>query len=155
MGFATHLGPWRLGTVKEGASRNCGVTNVSQSATISYTDTTNTNLFILPAGAQVLAIYVDVITAFTDSGTDVIDIGKTGSSAFFVSAINVASTGHNVATLVAGNLATIVNVGTTDVQVTAKYTGQNGNAGAGSARITVQYAVKSSAGTENPSATEV
>ena len=72
MGFSTHLGPQRLGTVKEGASRNCGVTIVSQSNTVAYTDTTAKNLFIIPAGAQVINVIVDVVTAFTDTGTDLL-----------------------------------------------------------------------------------
>lgn len=155
MGFATHLGPWRLGTVKEGASRNCGVTIVSQSASVAYTNTTAKNLFILPAGAQVINVIVDVVTAFNGTGTDLLDIGKTGSAAFFVNDLDVSSTGHTNCTLVAANLATIYNIGTSDVQVTATYVDQNSNASAGLAYVTVVYAVKSSTGTENPSATEV
>ena len=150
MGFASHRGPWRLGTVLEGSARNAGVTVVSQSATVSYTDTTAKNLFILPAGAQVIAVYIDVITAFTGTGTDLLDIGKTGTANFFVNDADVSATGHFVATLVAGNLATIYNIGTSDVQVTATYIDQSSNAGAGSARVTFLYAVKDENGAENP-----
>lgn len=150
MGFSTHLGPQRLGTVKEGASRNCGVTIVSQSNTVAYTDTTAKNLFIIPAGAQVINVIVDVVTAFTDTGTDLLAIGKTGSAGFFVAAQDVSAQIHTVSTLVAANLSGVVNVGTSDVQVTATFTGQNGNAGAGLAYVTFVYAVKDSSGNENP-----
>lgn len=150
MGFSTHLGPQRLGTVKEGSGRNCGVTIVSQSNTVAYTDSTAKNLFILPAGAQVLNIIIDVVTAFTDTGTDTISIGKTGSAAYFVNAADVSAQIHTNATLVAANLSGIVNVGTSDVQVIGTFAGQNGNAGAGLAYVTCVYAVKSSDGLENP-----
>lgn len=150
MGWQTHLGPFRLGTVREGASRNCGVNVVSQSNTITFGDTTAKNLFILPAGAQVIAVYVDVTTAFNSSGTEVVDIGKTGTANFFVDDQTLTATGHFVCTLVPGNLATIVNVGTSDVQVTATFVQSVADATTGAARITFVYAVKDENGNENP-----
>jgi hypothetical protein len=155
MGFATHLGPYRLGTIKEGAARNCGVNVVSQSNTVAYTDTTAKSLFILPAGSQVLSIYIDVITAFNSSGTEVLDVGKTGDGAFFVNDQTLTATGHFVATLVPANLATIVNVGTTDIQVTATFVQSVADATTGLARVTCLYAVKDSDGNENPPAATV
>jgi hypothetical protein len=150
MGFASHRGPWRLGTVLEGSTKNAGVTIVSQSNTIAYTDTTAKDLFILPAGAQVLAVYVDVLTAFNSSGTDLLDIGKTGTANFFVNDQDVSATGHFVSTLVAGNLATIVNIGTSDVTVIGTFVQSVADADAGSARVTFVYAVKDASGNENP-----
>lgn len=150
MGFATHLGPFRLGTVKEGAAANCGVNVVSQSATITNADTAVKNLFILPAGAQVISIYIDVITAFNSSGTDLLSVGKTGSNTFFVNGQDVSTTGHLVGTLVPGNLATIFNVGTVDVQVVGIYVQSVGDSTTGSARVTCVYAVKDANGNENP-----
>ena len=67
MGFATHLGPWLLGTVKNttgstaGTIRNMGATVVSQSADVVYGTLTGT-AFVLPAGAQV----TDVTVVTTD-----------------------------------------------------------------------------------------
>jgi hypothetical protein len=147
MGYATHLGPIRFGTVKENAGFNCGSPVLVQSATLANTNTTAKNLFILPAGSQVLYVTVDVITAFNDTGTDLVDIGSSSSGALFVSALSVASTGHTVATLVAANLATITNIGTTDMQVTATYTGANADSSAGSALITVGYVMRNVDGT--------
>ena len=64
MGFASHLGPWRLGTVKDttgttaGTIQNMGCTVVAQSAATTVADTTATNLFVLPAGSQIINFYV-------------------------------------------------------------------------------------------------
>jgi hypothetical protein len=150
MGFATHLGPYRLGTIKEGAARNCGVNVVSQSATVTFADTTAKNLFILPAGAQVLSIFVDVLTVFNSSGTEVLDIGKTGTANFFVDDQTLTALGHFNCTFVAANVATIFNVGTTDIQVTATFVQSVADATTGSARVTFLYAVKDTDGNENP-----
>ena len=74
MGFATHLGPWLLGTVKNttgttaATTRNTGCTVVAQSNVTTYADTTATNQFVLPAGAQILNIYLDVTAAFNEIG---------------------------------------------------------------------------------------
>ena len=64
MGFATHLGPWLLGTVKDttgttaGSVRNTGATIVAQTNTASFTFAAiNSSLtgtaFCLPAGALI------------------------------------------------------------------------------------------------------
>lgn len=152
MGFATHLGPYRLGTVKEGAARNCGVNVVSQSATVTFANTTATNLFIIPAGAQILAIYVTVLTVFNSSGTEVLDIGKTGSAAFYVDDQTLTALGHFTCTPVAANAALVYNVGATDIQITATFVQSVADATTGSARVTFLYAVKDEAGNENPPA---
>ena len=70
MGFASHLGPWRLGTVKDttgttaGSISNMGCTIVAQSKAITKSTTTAVNAAVLPAGAQITNIYVDVTEAF-------------------------------------------------------------------------------------------
>ena len=75
MGFASHLGPWQLGTVKDttgstsGTVRNMGSTIVSQTKKIDYTGTTvaapnTTQIAVLPAGAQIIDINVDTLVAF-------------------------------------------------------------------------------------------
>ena len=56
MGFATHLGPWLLGTVRyttgttAGTVRNTGCTTVAQSGVVTKSTTSATTLFALPAG---------------------------------------------------------------------------------------------------------
>jgi len=71
MGFATHLGPWLLGTVKNttgatsGTIRNLGATVVSQSKAILYTDiTAATVAFTIPAGSQILTAQFNTTVAY-------------------------------------------------------------------------------------------
>lgn len=116
---------------------NGGVVVQAKRGSIGWTATTATALFTLPAGAVPLEVLVDVTTTFNDSGTDVIDVGKTGTGDFFVADVAVTSTGRKVPTRT--NLG--VSVGTSAVTVTAIYAGQNGDASAGAATITVLYLV--------------
>ena len=80
MGFAAHLGPWRLGTNKDttgttaATTSNMGCTVVAQSKATTFADSTATNMFAIPAGAQILNVYLFVRGAFapemvTISGT--------------------------------------------------------------------------------------
>jgi hypothetical protein len=121
MGFATHLGPWLLGTVKNttgttaGTIRNTGTTIVAQNFTVSQTDTGTVTAGALPAGALITAIQlITPVTAFT-SGTISISIAGTvvvnGASlptTLGVTALTVATTGAPV----------VNNVGATDALIT-------------------------------------
>ena len=86
MGFATHLGPWLLGTVKNttgttaGTIRNMGATVVSQTAPTTVSDTTATTLFVLPAGAQITNFFVDITTAYAGTTGNTITIQTSGGS---------------------------------------------------------------------------
>jgi hypothetical protein len=57
MGFASHLGPWLLGTNKyttgttAGTIQNMGATIVAQTDTVTFADTTAVTAAVLPAGA--------------------------------------------------------------------------------------------------------
>lgn len=104
---------------------------------IGWADTTDTTLFQLPANAVPLNIYVDVPTAFNDTGTDLLNVGITGTTAYFISGLDVSSTGRKAPTL----LKMGESVGTSAVSVTAKYTGQNSDSSAGQAIIEVLYMV--------------
>lgn len=82
MGFATHLGPWLLGTVKEttasvtatnaanGLVRNTGVTNVTQTFNLSGAGGSQTVAgCVIPAGSILTNMQVYVTTAFTAGAT--------------------------------------------------------------------------------------
>jgi hypothetical protein len=119
------------------ASTAGGVAIEAMSGTVSRTDTTAKALFDLPPGAVPLDVLINVTTAFNDSGTDVLDVGKTGTDNYFVSALDVSATGRKAPTRT--NLD--VSVGSSKITVTAKYTGQNGNSTTGAAVVTVLYVV--------------
>lgn len=96
---------------------------------------------VIPAGAIVLpGSGVQVITAFNDSGTDLLDIGTTGDADEFASAIVISAVGY----IVVDDIATHNGYDdTTDVTVTATYTGQNSNSTAGVADVVILFATKS------------
>jgi len=158
MGFATHLGPWLLGTVKNttgttaGTIQNTGTTNVTQTATTTVSDTTAKTIAVIPAGAQITNIFCDITTAYAGSTGNTITIQTSGGTA--LATVGSASTtplavGRATTTLSGTNIATILNVGTTDLILQVIYACA-GTASGGAAQITVQYAVKDSSGNSAP-----
>lgn len=109
-----------------------------QSNTIAYTNTTAKDLVTLPANAVIDDILVNVTTAFNDSGTDLLDIGlKGGAGDYYAADVDVSS-----AVLVRPSGITHAgSVGATAVTITGTYAGQNTNATAGAATVTVIYHV--------------
>jgi len=149
MGFATHLGPWLLGTVKNttgttaGTIRNMGATVVSQSSNVVYGTLTGT-AFVLPAGAQVTDIKVVTTTVFSAATTCKLSIGGTDfTTTGTITSVGSASLGAN-ATTPGGWL----NVGSTDAIVTYTLAGTALTTGA--ATIVISYVVRGSDGAANP-----
>lgn len=108
--------------------------------TVAYTDTTAKSLFTLPEGAVVVGITVNVTTAFNDTGTDLLDIGITGTGNYYANDLNVATatqitTGMQVARLFSTPLAE-------DTVVTATFIGQNADALAGAATVCFLYILR-------------
>ena len=153
MGFATHLGPWLLGTVKNttgstaGTIRNMGATVVSQSSNVVYGTLTGT-AFVLPAGAQVTDIKVVTTTVFSAATTCKLSIGGTDfTTTGTITGVGSASLGAN-ATTPGGWL----NVGSTDAIVTYTLAGTSLTTGA--ATIVISYVVRGSDGAANPTASQ-
>jgi hypothetical protein len=166
MGFATHLGPWLLGTVKNttgttvGTVANTGTTIVSQTFKKDYTATTVaapsvTTIACLPAGAQILDIYVDVLTAFTGSTAANMIIGKTGTTNAFWTTTDITAAGRQAITNAnltnwAGAATTAApagaGIGSTDVLVLATLSPTVATVTAGTVQYTIVYAVKNSDG---------
>ena len=160
MGFAAHLGPWRLGTVKDttgttaATTSNMGCTVVAQSKATTYADTTATNMFALPAGAQLLNIFLDVTEAF-NAGTNnsiTIKVGSTTVASVTATSANI-TTGRQTLTLAAP--ATWVNVGSSDIFVTATFAGTGTAASTGIGYVTAEYVVRGSDGAQAPTAQQV
>jgi hypothetical protein len=149
MGFATHLGPWLLGTVKNttgttvGTIRNMGATVVSQSTTVAYGTLTG-NAFVLPAGAQVTHVTIVTTTVFSAATTLKLSIGgvdftTTGTIT------NVGGVNLNANATTPGGW---LNVGSTDAQVT--YTMAGTSLSTGAATVFIMYVVRDSDGSANP-----
>ena len=150
MGFATHLGPWGTGTVKDttgttaGTIRNVGLSVLSQ-ATPLAAGAAATTVAVLPAGSQILNIYINTTTIFDAATTLTIGDGTTANK--YLTSTTITSVGLISAD--AGNLVNteINNIGTSDVLVTATL---GGSAVTGEATITVVYVQKASNGAANP-----
>jgi hypothetical protein len=162
MGFATHLGPWLLGTVKNttgttaGTIQNTGVTTVAQTGTMTVATTTATTFAVLPAGAQITNIFVDITTAFAGSTGNTITVQTAGGTSLAVvggATTTPLAVGRATMTLTGANMATILNVGTTDLILQVIYACA-GTASGGAAQITVQYLVKDSSGNSSPPANQ-
>jgi hypothetical protein len=171
MGFATHLGPWLLGTVKNttgttvGNVRNTGCTVSAQTFKKDYTGTTTSGtsdvIACLPAGSQIIAIYQDTLVAFTGSTAansqigDGTTVNKYFTTTDLTSAGRAASTNGVLANW-AGAATTAApagaGIGSTDVLVTATMTPTVATVTAGTVQYTIVYTVRNSDGAQAPNA---
>jgi hypothetical protein len=147
MGFATHLGPWLLGTNKNTTgttgttTRNTGCTVVSQSAPVVFGTLTG-NLIAVPAGSQIVDVKVVTTTVFSAATTCVLDIGGTAfTTTGTITSVGSAALGAN-ATTPGGWL----NVGAVDTFISYTLAGTSLTTGA--ATIIVTYAVRNADGSQ-------
>ena len=155
MGFASHLGPWLLGTVKNttgttsGSIRNMGATVVSQ--TIPVTAATFVNLTgtlgAVPAGALITGIQIITSTLFDSATTLIVAVGGTNSA----TATTITAAGVYPITLATTFASTAANVGSTDALITYTATGTPTS---GVATIVVSYVVRNGDGGANPTSTQ-
>lgn len=169
MGFATHLGPWRLGTVKEttgttvGNIANMGLTVVAQTFKKDYTSTTTAGradvIAVLPAGAQIVNIYVDTLVAFTGSTAANLTVGDGTTANKYWTTTDITAAGrlantNAVLSAWAGAASTAapagIGIGANDVAVTATLTPTVASATAGTVQYTVVYVVRNSDGAQAP-----
>ena len=153
MGFASHLGPWLLGTVKNttgttaGTIRNMGATIVAQQANVAYTDAAATQAFVLPAGASIATINLYQTTAFTSGGTGTITVYVNGSAITSAITISTGNTGQQTLTIGTSNPTLVTNVGSSDAIITYTF----GTVTAGAGMLQISYVVRDSSGAANPS----
>jgi len=149
MGFATHLGPWLLGTNRYSTGTtattlaNTGCTVVSQSADVVYGTLTG-NLIAVPAGSQIVDVKVVTTTVFSAATTCVLNIGGTA----FTTTGTITSVGSTALGANATTPSGWLNVGSTDVLIA--YTLAGTSLSTGAATIIVTYAVRNSDGSQRP-----
>ena len=164
MAFATHLGPWLLGTVKNttgttaGTIENLGATLCAQTKKINMVGQTSAaaiQCFVLPAGAQIVDFIVD--TVVTLSGTVTAAVMTIGDAS-----TTILTAGRQSPTLTATQLAAYcgaastaspngIGIGSTDVIVYATPTFTTGAPStAGTVQITCRYVVANSDGAQFP-----
>ena len=154
MAFASHLGPWLLGTVKNttgttsGTIRNMGATIVCQSAAVTYSDAATSSAFTIPAGSLITAIQLPQSTTFTGT-SGVITVYLNGTAIATCAAITGGTAGVITFTGTAAQMATWLNTGSTDGIIT--YTmASSGSLSAGAGSLVIAYAVRGSDGAANP-----
>lgn len=171
MGFATHLGPWLLGTVKNttgttvGTLQNTGATLVSQTFKKDYTGITTagttSTIAVLPAGSQIVDIKIDTLVAFTGSTAANMTLGDGTTANLYWASTDITSQGRlaytNAATKLAnwaGATSTAspngIGIGPTDVKVVATLTPTVATVTAGTVQYTVMYVVADTNGSQSP-----
>jgi hypothetical protein len=151
MGFATHLGPWLLGTNRYTTGTtattlaNTGCTVVSQSFPVVYGTLTGSPIAV-PAGSQIVDVKVVTTTVFSAATTAVLDIGGTA----FTNTCTITSVGSVALGANATTPGGWLNVGTSDVLI--NYTLAGTSLSTGAATIVVTYAVRNSDGGQRPTA---
>jgi hypothetical protein len=109
------------------------------SAEVLYTNTAVTSIITLPTNSVIWDIQVEVTTAFTGTGTDLLDIGTSTTINRYVDDLDVSSTGWKTISL--SNVPDTASG--SSIIVRFQYNDQNSDAGAGVANIYVHYSLHS------------
>lgn len=154
MAFTTFSGPIRSGTVREGAGRNTGLVNLSQSYdTGNLTGTVVGNVdvvpFIVPKGTQIINIFVDQVVAAT-AGTMTISAGTTVGGAELMAAVATTAGGRFTGTATAATQLAWQTSTTADTTIYVRIAVGTATLTAGRAIITVAYAQRADNGAQNP-----
>jgi len=113
---------------------------MSQSKQVTFAaDGTETVIGTLPANSQIVEIYVDVSTAFDAGTTNTLDLGDGTTADQYADALDVSSAGRLRATSDVSQIGNLVDIGTSDVALTATFNQSGTAATAGTAQVTVLY----------------
>jgi hypothetical protein len=144
MGTTTFSGPIKAGTIKDTTGttlgsdvKNTGQVVMAQSAYVDITGASHLNQVIgtIPANSQITDVVLNVTEVNDDTNAATISIGTIADADAFVASANVKALGTTYGTLD----AEASNVGSTDIQVVADYTGTDGDGTTGNATVTVKY----------------
>ena len=117
--------------------KNIGQVLMSQSVKVDIIGASHLNQVcaVIPANSQIVDVILNVTTVNNDSGAATVDVGTVADADAFLDGTNVKALATTHGTL--DTEAT--NVGTTDIQVLADFTGANGDGTTGAATVTVMY----------------
>jgi predicted membrane-bound dolichyl-phosphate-mannose-protein mannosyltransferase len=144
MGTTTFSGPVKAGTIKDTTGttlgsdvKNVGFVVMAQSAIVDIIGASHLNQVIatIPANSQITDVVLNVTTVNNDTGAATVSVGTIADANAFIDAANVKALGTTYGTL--DTEAT--DIGTTDIQVVADFTGATGDATTGAATVTVKY----------------
>jgi hypothetical protein len=116
---------------------NVGQVVMSQSVKVDIIGASHLNQVcaVVPANSQIVDVILNVTTVNNDGGAATISVGTVADADAFIATANVKALATTHGTL--DTEAT--NVGTTDIQVLADFTGANGDGTTGAATVTVMY----------------
>ena len=147
MANTTFSGPVKAGTIRNTTGTtvgtdvaNTGWVLMAQSANIVYAaNGTETEIATLPANSQIFQITLDITTAFNAATTNTIDFGDGSTADQYADALAAGTLGRVLATSDISQVGNLVDIGTSDITVTATYNQTGTVASAGAATATVLY----------------
>lgn len=134
-------GPLRTGTGLDTTAAGGGEVVLSQTALITFGATLVQNAsFTLPAGAQIVDFYADVLTAYDSATSATLSAGTSSGGTQYLSSVSVKTAGRRSNGFSAAQLAAMNDIGTT-TSVVATVTSV-GQPTAGQVRVTILYVQK-------------
>lgn len=151
MGFATHLGPWLLGTVKNttgttaGTVANTGATVVAQTDNLTAANVAalTGSIGAIPAGSCITGVQFITTTLFASATT----LKVTIAGVDYAAASTITAAGVIVVAASATFAPVAANVGTTDAIITYTSTGSSVT---GAVTILITYVVRGADGAIAP-----
>lgn len=142
MGLSTFSGPVKIGTDKDSATANLGFSVLEQTGTFTQNSTTAVNVtFYLPANAQILYFFFDVLVAYDSATSATLSAGTAAAGTQYASGVDVKTAAGRIApTLTATQLTNMADI-TTNTTVVATIT-VVGATTAGNGRVTIVYVQK-------------
>lgn len=131
-------GPFQTGTGLDATGTDTGTVTLSKTALITFDATLVQNAtFTLPANAQIVDFYVDVLTAYDSASSATLSAGTTSGGTQYLSGINAKTAARRPNAFSAAQLSAMANIGT-NTSVVATVT-SDGQPTAGQVRVTVLY----------------
>ena len=117
--------------------KNIGQVVMTQSVKVDIIGASHLNQVcaVIPANSQIVDVILNVTTVNNDGGAATVSVGTVADADAFIATANVKALATTHGTL--DTEAT--NVGATDIQVLADFTGANGDGTTGAATVTVMY----------------
>ena len=117
--------------------KNIGQVLMSQSVIVDIIGASHLNQVcaVIPANSQIVDVILNVTTVNNDTGAATVSVGTVADADAFLATVDAKTLATTHGTL--DTEAT--NVGTTDIQVLADFTGANGDGTTGAATVTVMY----------------
>ena len=147
MSTTTFSGPVKAGTINNTTGTtvgtnvaNTGFVLMAQSANVVFeANGTTTDIATLPANSQIFQITVDVTTAFDAASTNTLDLGDGSTADEYADALALGSLARVLATSDVSQIGNLIDIGTSDITVTATYNQSGTAATTVAATVTVLY----------------